>query len=106
MAVGKDNNIYMISGEFERTCKLHYYDLSGQNGFTELGPLTVDRSPYYAKRPYEFDAMAVGPDGSIFMGDSDRRGKLFIYIPGPGVFDGLLNPTNPPRQRRMESNLE
>ena len=106
MAVGKDDNIYMISGEFERTCKLHYYDLNGQNGFTELGPLTVERSPYYAKRPYEFDAMAVGPDGSIFIGESDRRGKLFIYIPGPGVFDGLLNPTNPPRERRMESNLE
>ncbi len=99
MKVGKDNNIYMISGEFERTCKLHTYDLNGMKGFSELGPLSVERSPYYAKRPYEFDAMAIGHDGSVFCGESDRGGKLFIYIPGPGAFKGSLNPMNPPLER-------
>jgi hypothetical protein len=104
MKVGNDSNIYMISGEFERTCKLHTYDLSGKKGFSELGPLSVERSPYYARRPYEFDAMAIGHDGSVFCGESDRGGKLFIYIPGPGVFKGHLNPQNPPleRMRPME----
>jgi hypothetical protein len=102
MKVGKDNKIYMISGEFERTSKLHTFDLNGKKGFSELGPLSVDRSPYYARRPYQFDAMAIGEDGTVFCGDSDRGGKLFIYTPGTGTFKGQLNPTNPPHERMKE----
>ncbi len=102
MKIARDGNLYLISGEFERTCKLHSYDLSGSRGFQELGPFAVDRSPYYSHRAYQFDAMAVGPDGAVFCGESARGGKLFIYRPGPGVFKGLLNPTNPvvDRQRK------
>jgi hypothetical protein len=99
MKIGQDGNLYLITGELEKICKLHSYDLSGQKGFSELGVMAVDRSPYYAKRAYSFDAMAVGPDGSVFLGESDRRGKLFIYLPGPGPFPGLLNPTNPVVER-------
>jgi len=102
MEVGKDNKLYMITGEFERSCKLHTYDLSGKEGFRELGPFSVDRSPYYAKRAYQFDAMTVGPDGTVFCGESDRRGKLFFYIPGDDKFKGTLNPTNPVIQRQRE----
>ncbi len=60
MGLGKDGKIYMITGEFERSCKLHTYDLTGKEGFRELGPFAVDRSPYYTKRSYQFDALAVG----------------------------------------------
>ncbi len=94
MNVGKDNKIYIISGEMERSCKLHTYDLTGQQGFRELGNFAVDRSPYYAKRAYQMDAMAIGQDGTVFCGESDRRGKLFIYIPGADVFKGGYNPYN------------
>lgn len=102
MKVGMDNKLYMITGEFERACKLHSYDLSGKEGFRELGPFSVDRSPYYAKRAYQFDAMAVGQDGTVFCGESDRRGKLFLYIPGDDKFKGVLNPTNPVVERQRE----
>jgi len=100
MKIARDGTVYMISGEFERSCKLHTYDLRGERGFSELGPFAVDRSPYYSRRAYQFDAMAIGPDGAVFCGESDRGGKLFIYMPGPGTFKGLLNPTNP-RVERM-----
>ena len=60
-----------------------------------MGVLGVDRSPYYAKRPYEFDAMATAQDGTIIIGESDRRAKLFLYMPGPRIFPGTLNPNNP-----------
>jgi hypothetical protein len=100
MAIGKDNRIYMITGEPERFSKLHSYDLSGKEGFRELGPFAVDRSPYYSKHAYQFDAMAVGPDGTVFCGESDRRGALFLYMPLPNnKFRGTLNPTNLVRQR-------
>jgi hypothetical protein len=102
LKLGKDNNMYMITGEFERMCKLHTFDLSGKKGFSELGPFTVDKSPYYAKRAYQFDAMAVGIDGTVFCGESDRRGNLFLYIPGPGNFKGRLNPTNPVVERQRK----
>ena len=100
MAAGKDNNLYLITGEFERSCKLHTWDLSGKKGFSELGPFAVDRSPYYSHRAYQFDAIAVAPDGAVFCGESDRSGKLFIYLPGPGRFKEMLNPFNPEIERQ------
>lgn len=102
MALGQDNLLYMITGEFERSCKLHSYDLTGNNGFRELGPFSVDRSPYYSKRAYQFDAMTVGIDGTVFCGESDRDGKLFYYIPGKDRFKGNLNPTNPVVERQRK----
>jgi hypothetical protein len=75
MEMGIDNKIYMITGEIERFCKLHSYDITGQEGFRELGNFAVDRSPYYSKRSYQFDAMAIGQDGTVFCGESDRDGK-------------------------------
>ena len=100
MEIGTDNKIYMITGEIERFCKLHSYDLSGMEGFRELGNFAVDMSPYYSKRSYQFDAMAIGPDGTVFCGESDRDGKLYLYIPGKDEFKGKLNPTNPVVERQ------
>ena len=102
MCIDPNDIVYMITGEPERASKLHTYDLSGEGGFQELGPFAVDRSPYYSWRAYQFDAMAVGIDGTVFCGESDRRGKLFFYIPGPGVFKGGLNPTNPVVERQRK----
>lgn len=100
MKVAPDGRLYMITGEMERVCKLHTYDLTGVRGFEDLGPLAVDRSPYYAHRGYQFDAMAIGADGAVFCGESDRGGKLFIYLPGPGPFPGDVNPSNPRTERQ------
>jgi hypothetical protein len=102
MNISKDNILYMITGELERSCKLHTYDLNERKGFVELGPFAVDRSPYYSKRAYQFDAMTIGPNGALFCGESARRGKLFIYIPGAGTFKGRLNPTNPVVERQRK----
>ncbi|MHB9031227.1 MAG: NHL repeat-containing protein [Candidatus Latescibacterota bacterium] len=99
MKVGMDDKIYMITGELDRICKLHTYDLSGKEGFSELGVLAVDRSPYYQHHGFSFDCMAIGADGTVFCGENDRRGKLFLYIPGPGAFKGDYNPTNPVLKR-------
>ncbi len=77
MEVGKDSKLYMISGEFERSCKLHSYDLSGKEGFRELGPFSVDRSPYYSKRAYQFDAMAIGMMGPFFVVKVTVAGNYF-----------------------------
>ncbi len=95
MALGPDNRLYMLCGEFEEPCKLFSYGLDGEEGFRDWGGLAVDRSPYYAKRAYQFDAMATGIDGTLFMGESDRRACLYLFLPGAQPFPGGFNPKNP-----------
>jgi len=95
MTLGLDNNLYIIAGELGEPCKLFTYNTRLQNGFSNYSYVSVDRSPYYQKRAYQFDAITTGVDGSVFIGESDRRGKLFIYTPGALIFEGGLNPKNP-----------
>ena len=91
--MGKDGRLYTICGEKDNVCRL--FSFRDDEGHIDYGVLGVDRSPYYAKIAYQFDAMATAADGSIFIGESDRRAKLFIFIPGAPVMPGVLNPTNP-----------
>ena len=96
MTIGKDKRLYMICGEKDNVNRMFSYDLSeSDEGFSDYGVLGVDRSPYYAKIGYQFDAMCTAADGTIFIGESDRRAKLFFYIPGGNIIKGGLNPTNP-----------
>lgn len=99
MAAGRDDLIYLVCGETDMVSKLYRYDPDGEGGFRDLGTMAVDRSPYYAKRAYRIDAMTVGPDGTIFLGESERRGKLYLYTPGADPFPGDMNPTNPVVER-------
>ena len=96
MTLGQDGYAYMICGEKDNVCRLFSLDLTEKrSGFHDYGVLGVDRSPYYAKIGYQFDAMCTAQDGTIFIGESDRRAKLFFYIPGGNIMRGALNPTNP-----------
>lgn len=96
MTLGKDRQLYMICGEKDNVCRLFSFDLSDRgDGFLDYGVLGVDRSPYYAKIGYQFDSMCTAEDGTIFIGESDRRAKLFFYVPGGNIVKGVLNPTNP-----------
>ena len=96
MTLGFDERLYMICGEKDNVCRMFSYDLSDiREGFLDYGVLGVDRSPYYAKIGYQFDVMCTALDGTIFIGESDRRAKLFFYIPGGNIMKGALNPTNP-----------
>ena len=92
-STGKDGRLYMICGEKGNVCRLFSFRLD--EGYLDWGVLGVDRSPYYAKIAYQFDAMATAVDGTVFIGESDRRAKLFLFLPGDDVMPGVLNPTNP-----------
>lgn len=91
--LGKDGRLYLIAGEKDNVCRLFSFDR--ENGHLDYGVLGVDRSPYYAKIAYQFDAMCTAADGTVFIGESDRRAKLFFFIPGGEIMPGVLNPTNP-----------
>lgn len=73
-------HIYMVAGERIEPCRLFSFDPK-DGGFRDLGVLAVDRSPYYSWRGYQFDSMATGPDGTVYIGESERRSHLFLYMP-------------------------
>ena len=82
VAAAKNGKIYLISGERTATmhCMLHSWDPE-KGSYEDLGLVIVDHSPHYYWRGYQFDAMVTGLDGTIFMGESDYRSHLFLYIP-------------------------
>lgn len=82
LTVGGDGKVYMMAGEISSTrpCQFYSYD-PGAGGFETLGLLIVDRSPYYYKRGQQFDAMTTGTDGTIYLGESERKSNLFLYLP-------------------------
>ncbi len=82
MSVGPDCKVYFMAGErsASRPCQFYSYD-PASGGFDDLGLLIADRSPYYYWRGQQFDAMTTGKDGTIFIGESERRSHLFLFIP-------------------------
>jgi hypothetical protein len=82
LSVGLNGKVYLVAGErsASRPCQAYCYDPAG-GGFTELGLLIVDRSPYYYWRGYQFDAMVTAADGTLYLGESERRSHLFLLIP-------------------------
>jgi hypothetical protein len=43
--------------------------------------LAYNRRPYYSWQGYVFDAMAAGLDGRVYMGQAERKSKLYLYYP-------------------------
>jgi len=80
LTLGRDGRLYLIAGERFEPCRLFSFDPKGV-GFRDLGILAVDRSPYYSWRGYQFDSMTTGPDGTVYLGESERRSHLFLYLP-------------------------
>jgi len=82
MAISKDGIIYLMAGErsASRPCQFYCYN-PAKGGFDDLGLLIVDRSPFYYWRGQQFDAMVTGQDGTVYLGESERRSHLFLFIP-------------------------
>ena len=79
-----DGRVYGVAGEDNVGCTLFSYDPVNRS-FEHYGPVIVDRSPYYAWYPCRFEACATGLDGTIYLGESDRKGHLFFLIPLPAA---------------------
>ena len=78
ITVGLDGRVYGVSGEPDGMAHLFCYDPD----VPELRDLGI---PYaHSERAwhgYEFDAACTGPNGEIYLGESDRISHLFIYFP-------------------------
>ena len=72
--------LYGVGGDDDEMARLFSYD-PATGVYELLGMLEVNRRPYYAWQAYVIDAMAIGLDGTIYMGQSERRSKLYLYYP-------------------------
>ena len=82
LTVGKDGKVYLMAGELSTTRPCQFYSYNPKTGgFETLGLLIADRSPYYYWRGQQFDCMTTGFDGTIYIGESERKSHLFLYIP-------------------------
>ncbi len=82
LTIANNGKVYLIAGELSKTkyCQYYCYD-PARGGFENLGVIIVDRSPFYYWRAHQFDCMTTGTDGTIYLGESERRAHLFIHIP-------------------------
>ena len=57
----------------------HLFRYSGADGFTDLG-LVGSAFPEYWMA-HSLSTMSLGPNGELFLGESDDISHLFIYYP-------------------------
>ncbi len=72
--------LYGVGGDDDEMARLFSYD-PANGAYQMLGMIDVNRRPYYAWQAYVIDAMAIGADGTVYLGQSERKSKLYLYYP-------------------------
>ena len=72
--------LYGVGGDDDEMARLFSYN-PADGSYEMLGMIDVNRRPYYAWQAYVIDALAIGLDGTIYMGQSERKSKLYLYHP-------------------------
>ncbi len=75
LALGADGCLYGIAGD--KCC--HLFAFRSDLGFSDLGVVYVSEPRHW--HAYEFDAMAAGNNGEIYIGQNERVSYLFAYSP-------------------------
>ncbi len=80
LVLAHNGKIYGMGGDDDEMARLFSYDPA--SGLYELlGMIDVNRRPYYSWQGYVFDAMVLGLDGTVYMGQAERKSKLYLYYP-------------------------
>jgi outer membrane protein assembly factor BamB len=80
LARASNGKLYGVGGDEDDMARLFSYD--PQNAaYQILGFVDVNRRPYYAWQAHVIQAMAVGLDGTIYIGESERISKLYLFYP-------------------------
>jgi hypothetical protein len=80
LVLAHNGKLYGIGGDDDEMARLFSY-APGSGLYELLGMIDVNRRPYYSWQGYVFDAMVVGLDGTIYMGQAERKSKLYLYYP-------------------------
>ncbi len=80
LGLARNGKLYGIGGDNDEMARLFSYNPT--NGVFELlGMIDVNRRPYYSWQGYLFDSMVIGLDGTVYMGQAERKSKLYLYYP-------------------------
>lgn len=80
LAFTRSGDLFGVGGERGGAARMFVLRKNG-GGYENLGLLDVNRMPYYAWLAYEAESMIAGPDGTIFIGESDRISHLYLLFP-------------------------
>lgn len=87
LVFAKNGKLYGAGGDDDEMARLFSYDpASGVYGM--LGMIDVNRRPYYSWQAYVVDAVAIGAVDTIYIGQSERKSKLYLYYPESGRGEG------------------
>jgi hypothetical protein len=77
---GPDGKLYGVGGDKEEMARLFTYDPS-TGAYNVLGFVDVNRRPYYTWQAYVVGAMAIGHEGTVYIGEDERISKLYLFYP-------------------------
>ena len=80
LVAARNGKLYGIGGDTDDMARLFSYD-PATGVYDMLGMIDVNHRPYYSWQGYVFDSMAIGLDGTIYMGQAERRSKLYLFYP-------------------------
>ncbi|HVP48855.1 MAG TPA: hypothetical protein VMT32_19815 [Bryobacteraceae bacterium] len=80
LAFARNGRLYGVGGNDDEMARLFSYD-PARGVYQMLGMVDVNRRPYYSWQAYIIDALAIGTDGTLFLGQSERKSKLYLYYP-------------------------
>lgn len=72
--------LYGAGGDDDEMARLFSYD-PARGVYEILGMIDVNHRPYYAWQAYVVDALAAGADGTVYIGQAERKSNLYIYYP-------------------------
>ncbi|MBI4875135.1 MAG: hypothetical protein HY822_10935 [Acidobacteria bacterium] len=76
-----NGKLYGVGGDDDEMARLFSFRPGGT--YELLGMVDVNRRPFYAWQAYVIDALAIGLDGTIYLGQAERKSKLYLYHPTP-----------------------
>ncbi len=80
LALAHNGKFYGVGGDDDDMARLFCYDpISGV--YQILGFIDVNRRPYYTWQAYRIGAMCAGADGTLYLGQSERKSRLYLYYP-------------------------
>ncbi|MCX6624710.1 MAG: hypothetical protein NTY38_27340 [Acidobacteria bacterium] len=82
LARSTNGRLYGVSGGDHEIARFFSYDPASAS-YEILGSVDVNRRPYYAWQAYRIEAVLAGLDGTIYLGQAERKSKLYLYYPEP-----------------------
>ena len=80
LAFARNGKLYGVGGDDDEMARLFSYD-PAHGTYEMLGMIDVNRRPYYTWQAYVIDALAMGLDGTLYLGESERRSRLYLFYP-------------------------